>query len=130
MRGTLLTLLALGTTWAGLPAGTSPLESAPATIGSQEGTTATWLVSGTADCRIGLDQGAGNHSFIVMGGSCGDAPALLLKARSWKADSRDEIAMLDDEGSEILRFGQDENGGLISTEPRSVLVGLSPAGQD
>ena len=129
MRGTLLTLLALGTIWAGLPSQETISVTASTTTQQQHDTKTKWLVSGTVDCMVDLDQGATTQPSIIMSGSCSDAPSVLLNARSWKAETTDEIAMLDDTGSEILRFGQDEQGGLISTAPRSVLVGLSPAPQ-
>lgn len=126
MRGGLLALLALGAIWAGLPSGNP--DSAVSSTGLKSSKNApAWLVSGTTDCRVGLDGSNAGFAQIVLSGGCSDAPALLLKARSWKPEAADAFAMLDDQGSEIIRFGNDEQGGLISISPQSVLVGLSPA---
>ncbi|MEZ5871109.1 MAG: hypothetical protein R3D32_04540 [Nitratireductor sp.] len=126
MRGSFLALLALVAIWAGLPSGNPDGTLSHAGMNSS-GNTPVWLVSGTTDCRVGLEGGSSGFSQIVLSGECNDAPVLLLRARSWKPEAADSVAMLDDTGNEIIRFGSDEQGGLISISPRSVLVGLSPA---
>ncbi|MEZ5792541.1 MAG: hypothetical protein R3D34_17735 [Nitratireductor sp.] len=74
MRGTLLTLLALGTIWAGLPSQETISVTASTTTQQQHDTKTKWLVSGTVDCMVDLDQGATTQPSIIMSGSCSDAP--------------------------------------------------------